>query len=152
MAGRCGGRGPWGDLTGLGEYKENRGGVGDGEGGVGAWFGHTPAGVPRTYDLAVTTGQLSGAFGITISRREGGVDAVQNLGGHQSGPEGLCSALTDLGFEIQGEECLKDIAGQEGHQQEALDGVGVMFVDVVGMPAVDQFVEPMILDIPALVA
>jgi len=44
MAGRCGGRGPWGNLTGLGEYKENRVGVGDSEGGVGAWFGHTPTG------------------------------------------------------------------------------------------------------------
>ena len=106
----------------------------------------------RIFDGAVSTGQRSGAFPITTSGRQGGVDAVQNLGGHRSGPEGPCSALTDLGFEIQGEECLKDIAGQEGHQQEAFDGVGVMFVDVVGMPAVDQFVEPMILDIPALVA
>ena len=31
-------------MTGLGEYKENRVGVGDGEGGVGAWFGRTPTG------------------------------------------------------------------------------------------------------------
>ena len=44
MAGRRGGAGPWGDFTGLGEYKENRRGVGDGEGWVGAWFGHTPTG------------------------------------------------------------------------------------------------------------
>ena len=44
MAGRCGGRGPWGNLTGLGEYKENRVSVGDSEGGVGAWFGHTLTG------------------------------------------------------------------------------------------------------------
>ena len=128
MAGRCGGRGPWGDLTGLGEYKENRVGVGDGEGGVGAWFGHTSTGA-RIYDGAFSTSQRSGAFPITTSRGQSGVDAVQNFGGHQGGPEGPCSALTDLGFEIQGEECLKDIAGQEGHQQEALDGVGVMFVE-----------------------
>ena len=60
--------------------------------------------------------------------------------------------LADLRFEIQHEESVKDIAGQEGEQQEALDGVGVVLIDVVGMPAVDQFVEPMILDIPALVA
>lgn len=44
------------------------------------------------------------------------------------------------------------MAGPEGPRQEALDGVGVMPVDVAGMPAVDQFVEPMILDLPALVA
>ncbi len=31
-------------LTGLGEYKENRVGVGDSEAGVGAWFGLTPTG------------------------------------------------------------------------------------------------------------
>jgi len=65
--------GAMGDLTGLGEYKENRGGVGDGEGGVGAWFGHTPAGVPRTYDFAVTTGQLSGVSGVNYSSGQRGV-------------------------------------------------------------------------------
>jgi hypothetical protein len=47
---------------------------------------------------------------------------------------------------------MKEIAGEEGGQQETLDGVRVVPVDMVGMPALDQFVEPMILDIPSLVA
>jgi len=47
---------------------------------------------------------------------------------------------------------MKDVVGQEGDQQEALDGVGVVLVEVIGMPAVDQLVETVILDIPALVA
>jgi hypothetical protein len=64
----------------------------------------------------------------------------------------LLSQPADPRLEIQREKCLKDMAGPEGPRQEALDGVGVMPVDVAGMPAVDQFVEPMILDLPALVA
>jgi hypothetical protein len=59
--------------------------------------------------------------------------------------------LADLGLEIQQEERVKDIAGQEGDQQEAFDGVGIVPVDMVGMPAVDQFVEAMVLDVPSLV-
>ena len=43
---------------------------------------------------------------------------------------------------------MKEIAGEEGGQQETLDGVRVVPVDMVGMPAFDQFVEPMILDVP----
>jgi len=47
---------------------------------------------------------------------------------------------------------VEDIEGEEGDQQEALDGVGVVPVDVVGVPAFDQFIEPVIFDIPSLVA
>ena len=46
---------------------------------------------------------------------------------------------------------MKDVAGEKGDQQETLDGIGVVPVDMVGMPTFDQFVEPMILDIPSLV-
>ena len=82
---------------------------------------------------------------------DGGVDTVIDLRSHEAAPEGLGSAFADFRLEIQREECVKDIAGQEGDQQEALDGVGVVPVDMVGMPAVDQFVEPMVLDVPPLV-
>ena len=71
---------------------------------------------------------------------------------HELGQESLGSALADLRFEIQRAERVKDVAGQKGGQQEALDSVGIVFVDVVGMPAVCQFVEPVIFDIPSLVA
>ena len=71
---------------------------------------------------------------------------------HEFRPEDSGPALTDLGLEIQYKESLKDVAGQKGDQQKALDGVGIVLIDVVGMPAVDQIVEPVILYIPALVA
>ncbi len=86
------------------------------------------------------------------SWRDSGIDSGIDLRRHELGPEDPGSALADLRFEIQREEGVKDIAGQEGDQQEALDGVGIVLIDVVGMPAVDQFVEAMILDIPSLVA
>ena len=79
------------------------------------------------------------------SRRDGGVDAGIDLRGHEPGPEDLGSALADLGFEIAREEGVKDIEGEEGDQQEALDGVGVVLEDVVGVPLVGQFVESVIL-------
>ena len=69
---------------------------------------------------------------------------------HEAAPENLGSVLADLRFEIEREEGTKEIAGEEGGQQETLDGVRVVPVDMVGMPALDQFVEPMILDIPSL--
>ncbi len=40
---------------------------------------------------------------------------------------------------------MKDIEGEEGHQQEALYGVGVVLIDVIGVPAHGQFVEAGIL-------
>ena len=86
------------------------------------------------------------------SGRDRGIDSGIDLRRHELGPEDPGSALADLRIEVQRKEGLQDIAGQEGDQQEALYGVGLMFIDVVGMPAVDQFVEPMILDIPSLVA
>ena len=91
-------------------------------------------------------------FQITISWRVGRVDAAQNLSGHQAGPEGPRPALADLRLEIQREERLKDIEGQEGQQQEALNRIGAVHIDVVGMPAINQFVEPVVFDVPALVA
>ena len=89
-------------------------------------------------------------IGSRESWRDGGVDAGIDLRRHEPAPEDLGSALADLRFEIQGEERMKDIAGEEGDQQETLDGVGIVLVDMIGMPALDQFVEPMIFDVPSL--
>ena len=84
------------------------------------------------------------------SWRDGGVDSGIDLRRHEAAPENLSSVLADLRFEIEREEGMKEIAGEEGGQQETLDGVRVVPVDMVGMPAFDQFVEPMILDVPSL--
>src|ERR1035437_4618545 len=93
----------------------------------------------------------SGGVRATDLWRDGGVDSGIDFRRHKPAPKGLSPVLADLGFEIQHEERVEDIAGKEGDQQEALDGVGIVPVDMVGMPAVDQFVEPMVLDVPPLV-
>src|SRR5580692_3122660 len=87
----------------------------------------------------------------TGSGRDFRVDSGIDLRRHKAAPEELGPALADLRFEIQSEERVKEIVGKEGDQQEALDGVGVVPIDMVGMPALDQFIESMILDIPPLV-
>jgi hypothetical protein len=102
-------------------------------------------------DWRVLPGVRIRTFRRRDSWRDGGVDTGIDLRRHEDAPEGLGSVVADLRFEIQREERVKDIAGKEGHQQEALDGVGIVPVDVVGMPAADQFVEPMVFDIPSLV-
>jgi len=49
------------------------------------------------------------------------------------------------------QEDMKNVVSQEGHQQKAFDGVGIMLEHMIGVPFVGQFVEAIILDIPSLV-
>ena len=86
------------------------------------------------------------------SWRDGRIDSGINFRRHKSGPEELGPALADRRFEIQCEEGVKDIEGEEGCQQEAFDGIGLVLIDMVGMPGIGQFVEAVIFDIPSLVA
>ena len=58
-----------------------------------------------------------------LSERDGGVDTGKDLGRHDNAPESLGPVHADLRFEIQHEEGVKDIAGQKGDQQEALDAL-----------------------------
>ena len=58
-------------------------------------------------------------------------------------------ATTHLGLEVEGKESVEDVVGQKRHQQETLDGPGIVTIDVVGMPVVDQFVEPVVFNVPA---
>ena len=44
---------------------------------------------------------------------------------------------------------MKEVVGQEGDEQKGLDGLGVVFIDMVGVPLVGQFVEPIVLNISA---
>jgi hypothetical protein len=41
---------------------------------------------------------------------------------------------------------MKDVVSEEGYQQKALDGAGIMLEDVIGVPFIGQFVEGIILD------
>src|SRR5450756_2189735 len=74
------------------------------------------------------------------------------LGGDQTSPVLLRFAVAQLGLEVEADEGMKNVVGQEGHQQEYLDGLGVVFVNVVGFPTIDQFIEAEVLDIPSLMA
>ena len=44
---------------------------------------------------------------------------------------------------------MKEVVGQEGEEQKGLDGLRVVFIHMVGVPLVGQFVEPIVLNIPA---
>ena len=70
---------------------------------------------------------------------------------HEQGQESSGSALAYFRVKIQRIESVEEVVSQEGDQQKALNGVGIVLVNVVGMPAVHQFVESVILDIPSLV-
>src|SRR5450756_831205 len=50
------------------------------------------------------------------------------LGGDQTSPVLLRFAVAQLGLEVEADEGMKNVVGQEGHQQECLDGLGVVFV------------------------
>ena len=63
----------------------------------------------------------------------------------------MSSALPEIRLQVEGKEGMKDVVGEEGDEQEAFDGAGVMFENMIGMPLVDQFVEAMVFDVPTLV-
>ncbi len=75
-----------------------------------------------------------------------------DLGGHLARPVKFRLVSSKSRFEVQHNECVKDVVSEEGEQQETLDGIRLVPIHVVRMPAVDQFIKPMVLDIPALVA
>jgi hypothetical protein len=47
---------------------------------------------------------------------------------------------------------MEEVIGQKDAEQESLDGVGLMLIDVIRVPAVDQLVEALVLDIPSRMA
>ena len=64
-----------------------------------------------------------------------GPGARVELGGDQAGPVFLRLAVAKLGLEVRADEGMKNVVGQECHQQECLDGLGIVFVNVVRFPA-----------------
>ena len=55
----------------------------------------------------------------------------------------------DRRFKIAGEESVEEVIGEKGGEQKSLDGVRLMLIDVIGVPAMDEFVEPLVFDIPS---
>ena len=74
------------------------------------------------------------------------------FGGDQTSPVFLRLGAAQLGFEVQTDESMKDVVGQEDRQQERLDGMGIVFVNVVCFPTIDQFIETEVFDVPSLMA
>ena len=86
--------------------------------------------------------------GSALACRGSGVSV--EFGGDQTSPVFLRLAVAKLGLEVQADEGMKNVVGQERHQQECLDGPGVVFVNVVRFPTIDQFIEAEVLDVPSL--
>jgi hypothetical protein len=57
------------------------------------------------------------------------------------GPEDLRLTLAYGWLHIARQEDMKNVVRQEGHEQKAFDGAGVMLEDVIGVPFVGQLVE-----------
>ena len=47
---------------------------------------------------------------------------------------------------------MKNVVGKERHQQKCLDGLGIVPVNVIGFPAIDQFIEAEVFNVPSLMA
>ena len=56
------------------------------------------------------------------------------------------------GLHVETKERMKEDEAEKGRQQEALNGGGIVRIDMIGVPAVDQFIEAMIFDFPSLVS
>jgi len=65
--------------------------------------------------------------------------------GDQAHPKLHGAAVAQLRPEIEGKERVENVVGQKSQQQKALDGAGVVTINVVRVPAIDQFVESVIL-------
>jgi len=87
----------------------------------------------------------------TSGRDAGGGYLTVEFRSDEPSPEDLRPTLAHGGLHITRQEDMKNVVSQEGHQQKAFDGAGVMLEDVIGVPFVGQLIEGIILDIPSLV-
>ena len=87
----------------------------------------------------------------TSGRQAGGGHLTVEFSSDEPSPEDLRLTLAYGGLHIARQEDMKNVVSQEGHEQKAFDGAGVMLEDVIGVPFVGQLVEGIILDIPSLV-
>jgi len=56
---------------------------------------------------------------------------------------------SNLRLQVAVIERVEEVEGEHRHEPEGQDGVGAVFVDVIGVPTIDGFVESKILDVPA---
>ena len=70
-------------------------------------------------------------------------------GGDLVGPEEDGVRLSKRGLEVAGDEAMENGVGDEENQPDSEDGIGVMVEVVVGVPGVDDLIEPLVFDLPA---
>ena len=87
----------------------------------------------------------------TSGRHAGGGYLTVEFSSDEPGPEDLRFTLACGGLHIARQEDMKNVVSQEGHEQKAFDGAGIMLEHMIGVPFVGQLVEAIILDIPSLV-
>jgi len=63
---------------------------------------------------------------------------------HHSGPEIFGLAPSKGWLPVEKKKSVKQDEREEGHKQEALDGGVVVLQDMIGVPALDQFVKTVI--------
>ena len=90
------------------------------------------------------------------ARRSGGVgtvgQAVVQLGSDHAGNLEHVVGRAHRRFQIPSVEDGEEVVGQHGHEPEDQDGVGLVPVHVIGVPAVGGLVESLVLDRPAAMA
>jgi len=84
-------------------------------------------------------------------RMSGGTRDGVNFRCDQPYPERHGSATAQLGLEVERKESVENVVGQKSEQQKTFDRLRVVTVDVIRVPAVDEFVEAMVLNVPAQV-
>jgi hypothetical protein len=71
------------------------------------------------------------------------------LGGDELRPKGLRLDAAQGGFDIASQESVEQVVGQEDQQGKGLDRLRIVFIDVIGVPTVHQFIEAIVFDVPA---
>jgi hypothetical protein len=66
---------------------------------------------------------------------------AQELSCHQTNPENLAFVVESRRFQVEREEGMEEVVGQEGQQQETFDGIGGMAKHVIGMPFMREPME-----------
>ena len=96
-------------------------------------------------------GELEGRIGASW-RECGGKEVCIDFCGHDSSPKIFGLALSKGWLQIEIKKSVKENERQEGHEQEAFDGGGVVLQEMIGVPTLDQFIEAVIFDVPSLMA
>ena len=86
-----------------------------------------------------------------VSLRRYTADRGVESGGDEAGEVVVGPAAPPLGFDVAFQEDVEEVVDYEQQQQEDEDGGGGVLVAVVGVPVVDEFVEALVFDAPALV-